>query len=107
MPDFNAPRTQANAASADAAVLSGAHWLDTSRRVTGRWRERIDTTALDMGSHRHDLLAQLGTNVDDLDLTLDKAIGLGFEAHEDDPEVHAHLTAAWRRYLAGERKAVA
>lgn len=101
---FNAPRTQANAASADAAVLAGAHYLDTSRQVSPHWREHIDITTLDMGSIRHDVYFHIGQTSESLGLTIEQAIGYGFEPAEDDTPFHAHLTKAWRRHLTAGRK---
>ena len=97
----------ANGYDPDAAVARGAAWLTRSRHVRDRWPNYIDRATLDMGSIRHDVLAQLGARFEDLDLTLDQAIAYGFEPYEDDREHAAALTAAWRKHLSVGRKQVA
>jgi hypothetical protein len=106
-PKHRTPRPQANAESADAAVRSGVHFLDNCGRVNPRWRAYLDAGRLNMGDHRRDVLAQLGTNAEKLGLSLEQAVGFGFEPAEDDPEFAAHLTSAWRRHLDAYRSAVA
>lgn len=97
------------AAIYDANVVAGLNHLRANRTLRARLRnltgERLDD--LDMGSIRGDILAALGTSLDDLGLTLDQAIALGFEAIEDDEFHHAILTGAWQRALAKQTKAVA
>jgi hypothetical protein len=106
MPRLIAPENQTP--DYDAKVAAGAQYLDGRRLShTTRWRNYIDTARLDMGDIHRDLLAQLDTTFEALDLTLDEAIAYGFEPAIDNRDHHAALTNAWRRLLTDEIAEVA
>jgi hypothetical protein len=99
-------------------AVKGAAWLD--RRRPG-WQDRIDTSALDLGSASYCIVGQMvrqGTrDEEDLDVQLAEEMGsayppgLGFDIGPDAPwnhhlpyhQIYSMLTEAWLAEIAKRR----